>query len=428
MNYKLLKNRSFFLLMQGSLVSQIGSMMQTFALSLYVLNQYDSPTLFVSILIVSVIPRILIGPFAGVLVDWLDRKKIIVYLDLLSGIIVGVMAILYYMLGELPLWSIYSVSIVLSLIATLFNPAINTVIPTIMKEDELVDANAINSIVVTVSNLLAPLLGGVFMSFSVIGVVLVLNSVSFLLSAFTEAFIEIPKKHKKPDKITMLVFKNDFLEGLNFVKQSKFVFMIAVLACTLNFAISPVFSVAMPFILKKVMLIKDYEFGLLNAIVATASLFAGMVAPRIIKKLSTGRILIIDFAAQPIIVAVLTIITSAFVLALNESYLIILIAIAFAQYLLVIVMTIGNIVIGTTFQKEIPNALLGRVSTVIGTFAVGAVPLGQGIYGFMLDKFEPFIPMTCSVLLLLVIVIKAYPVLVAADHINGEKRKEKVLV
>ncbi len=164
--------------MQGSFISQIGSMMQTFALSLFVLNKYDSASLFASILIVSVMPRLIIGPFAGVFVDWFDRKKIIVRFDLLSGVVVGMTGVLYYSLGDLPLWSIYGLSITLSLISTLFQPAIQTVIPSIIEDKDLIDANAFNSVIHTTSNLIAPLVGGFLMSFSSIGVILVVNASS----------------------------------------------------------------------------------------------------------------------------------------------------------------------------------------------------------------------------------------------------------
>lgn len=401
--------------MQGSLVSQIGSMMQTFALSLFVLNKYNSASLFASILIVSAIPRLIIGPFAGVFVDWFDRKKIIVSFDLLSGLVVGLAAVMYYSLGGLPLWSIYALSIALSLLSTLFQPAIQTVIPSIIEEKDLVDANAFNSIVHTTSNLISPLVGGFLMSFSTIGVILVVNACSFIISAFTEMFINIPHNHKTPEKIGFDSFKNDFMEGLAFIRNTKFLLMIGIIALTLNFAISPVFSVAVPFILKKIMVIKDYEFGLLNGVVASASIVGGFLAGSVTRRLSMNKILIIDFIAQPILVGVITVVTSGVVLSLVDGYYLPLFLLGFIQYILIMVMTIGNVVINTTFQKLIPNELLGRVTTVIGTFAMGAIPLGQGIYGFMLGKFDPWVSMCCSVVLLSLVVAKAYPTLMGYE-------------
>lgn len=423
MNYKLLKNKSFFLLMQGSFVSQIGSLMQTFALSLYVLNQYNSATLFASILIVSMIPRLVLGPFAGVFVDWMDRKKIIVRLDFLSGIVVAIMAALYFVEGQLPLWSIYGGVIGLSLIGTLFNPAVSTIMPTILHKEQLVDGNAISSVIMTIANIFSPLLSGLLMSISNIGIILAFNAVSFVISAISEMFIVMPVKVVEKSERNLKSFKTDFKEGISFMINTKFILMIGIVACALNFAISPVFSVAIPFVLKKVMVIKDFEFGLLNGIIATASIIGGVLAPRVSKKISTNKILLIDFVTQPIIVGLIAIITSNMVLSKFSTYYPVLIMLIIVQYILIIVLTLGNVVINSTLQKEIPNQLLGRVGTVIGTFAMGAIPIGQGIFGLLLEKFDAWVPMLGSTIVLLIVVVFIYPFIredknIEANEIN----------
>jgi len=101
MNVKLLKEKNFSLLMFGKFISLTGTQMQEFALSLYVLKITGSATLFASVIIVAMIPQLLLSPIAGVFADWLDRKKIIVYLDIISGILVGIFATIYMINGEL---------------------------------------------------------------------------------------------------------------------------------------------------------------------------------------------------------------------------------------------------------------------------------------------------------------------------------------
>lgn len=416
MNFRLLKNRNFFLLMQGSFVSLLGSMMQTFALSLYVLNNYESPLLFASNLILSVLPRIIIGPFAGVFVDWFDRKKIIVRLDLLSGVVVALMAGLYFTLGVLPLWSIYTVTVVLSVISTVFTPAISTVLPNIVKRDDLVDANAFSSMINTIVQMLAPLISGFLMFMTSIGMMLAFNALSFFVSAFSEMFIEVPAKHKTPDKINITAFKTDFKEGLNFMFQTKFILMIGIVACVLNFAIAPVFSVAMPFILKKVLFVQDYEFGIFNALVGTSALLAGVITSKVSKKYTINKILLIDFVSQPIVIVFTAILSSQLFLNLTHSYMIPLILIGLVEFVLILILTVGNILIGTTLQKMIPNELMGRVNTVISTFAIGAIPIGQGLYGLMLDKLPVWVPLMFSVVILTITVIIIRPVLNRNDY------------
>ena len=397
MRYKLFKDRNFLLLMQGNMVSQIGNLMQTFALSLYVLATYESTTLFASILIVSAIPRLILGPFAGVLVDWFDRKKIIVRLDILSGIAVTLLSVLYLQLGELPLWSIYSIAIVLSLISTLFGPAVNTVIPSIIKEEDLLEANSIHNMIMTLSSLLAPIIAGVLMSFSAIGVILFVNGISFFISAISEYFIDIPAEHKTPEKINMHVFKKDFVEGLKVIKNSRFILIITFIALALNFAISPVFSVGVPHILKKVMIIKDYEFGMVNSIMGFAALLGGLLTAKFGAKLSIKKILKLDMIAQPITVAVLTFISSLFFLNLFGSYYIPLVLFIITGFVFVIILTAGNITINTAVQQIVPREMLGRVGTVIGTLCGAAIPLGQALFGLMVDKYDHVLPMSICV-------------------------------
>ncbi|MCP4180369.1 MAG: MFS transporter [bacterium] len=411
MNLQLLKKKNFFLLMQGSLTSQIGSMLQTFALSLYVLEKFDSPELFASILIISIIPRIILGPFAGVFVDWFDRKKIIVRFDLMSCIIVGIAAFLFFYLGELPLWSIYTVTILLSLISTLFQPAIATVLPNIIDKKDLVEANAINSMLITISSIISPLLGGALLGLASMGVILIINSASFFISAITEMFITIPPAHKTPEKFDLGSFKKDFMEGIVFIKKTRFILTIGIIAMVLNLGISPVFSIAIPYILKKVMIIKDIEFGIFNGVLAMASLVGGLLAGKVSKKFSTSKILIFDFSLQPIITVLIAFITSTAVLGLFNCYYIPFLLLCLVLCFLITAMTIGNISINTTFQKLIPNELMGRVGTVIGTFCMCAVPIGQAIFGYMLERFEPWVPLCLSAFILLLVVFKSYPVL-----------------
>ena len=137
MKFKLLKDKNFSLLMFGKITSLIGSSMQSFALSLFVLATTGSATKFASILSIALIPQLIFGPIAGVFVDRFNRKKILVILDLISGVVVSIFAVIYFITGELPIVYIYMLAIILSLISTLFQPALQTVLPSIIKKEDL---------------------------------------------------------------------------------------------------------------------------------------------------------------------------------------------------------------------------------------------------------------------------------------------------
>jgi len=413
MDISLLKDKNFFLLMQGQLASLLGSAMQTFALSLYVLNHYNSTTLFASVLIIAALPRLFLGPFVSVFADWFDRKKIIVRLDFLSGIVVLLVATYFFINGVLPMWLIYTLTVTLSLISLLFNPAIVTVIPNIVSEEKLFNANAINSFVVTSAQIASPIIAGILMGYTGIGVVLAINGISFMVSSITEMFIEIPATHKMPEKITMKVFKDDLMEGVRFIRDDKFLFNLILMAMVLNFAMAPVFSVGIPHLLKKVLLVTDIEFGLFECILMVGSLVGAVAAGWVSKKLTMKQILFLSFATQPLVVGVIALISSDYFIGLFSSYygpFVSLIAVGFAM---IVVISFGNIAVNTYFQKQVPKHAMGRIATVMSTGCMAAMPLGQGIMGALLDIVPPWMPIAFFGIVLLwalqIVVTKVFP-------------------
>lgn len=121
MKLGLIKERDFFLLILGKLVSLLGSNMQQFALSLYVLGITGSATIFASIISISILPRLLFSPIAGVFGgDWFDRKKSIVILDLVNSIIIGIFAVIFIVRGNLSIPMIYILVILLEITEIFF--------------------------------------------------------------------------------------------------------------------------------------------------------------------------------------------------------------------------------------------------------------------------------------------------------------------
>jgi len=146
---KLLKQKDFTLLIVGKLVSLLGSNMQQFALSLYVLKITGSAVIFAAMLSISIFPRLLLSPIAGVFGDWFDRKRTIVLLDFINSIIIGTFAIIYISSGSLSILMIYILVILLEITEIFFGSAMSAVMPSIVKKEDLIEANSLNSLVLT---------------------------------------------------------------------------------------------------------------------------------------------------------------------------------------------------------------------------------------------------------------------------------------
>lgn len=405
MKMKLFKKKDFSLLMIGKTASLVGTQMQSFALSLYVLKTTGSATAFASVLAVTIIPQLILGPIAGVFVDWFDRKKIIVYLDLLQGIIVALYALIYYFNGEISLRFVYALVISLTLCSVLFQPAASTIIPTIINKEELLEANSINTFTMKIGNLVAPALAGILFGFYGLLVIFIFNSVSFIISSICEMIINIPKLNKKPEKITFKAFLNDFSEGISFIKNKKTIFQIILIGLVLNFVGDPVFSIGITFISKKVLQVSDFQYGTIESIFVSSMLISPLIANKIGSSYKLSKIIFLDILFTAIFIGVMAIVPLPAFLSNFDSNLIPYICLTAIIFLIGLVTSIGNIALGTYFQQQIPLNMMGRVGTVMNSVSIGAIPLGQMIFGFLYDKVPSYICIIIPAVILFVVSI-----------------------
>jgi MFS family permease len=423
MNFKLLKQKDFLLLMLGKLVSLIGSEMQGFALSLYVLKITGSATKFASVLSITLIPKLILGPIAGVIIDWIDRKKVIVYLDMLSGIIIGIYAVLYIVNGELSLGGIYVLAVLLSFISLIFQPAINTVLPSIVEKEELAGANGINSLVMSIGNLIAPAVAGFIFGIYGMSVVLIVNSISFILSSISEMFINIPKVNNKPEKINVNTFVYDFSQGIKFIKDKKIIATIITLACIVNFACPPITSIGLAFISKQILKVTDYQYGILECFFVASMIIAPFMINKVSKKFTIGKIFFLDIFITAILVAVMAIIPSTFYLNLFSSNLIPYISLIVIIFMIGLILSIGNIALGTMFQQEVPLEIMGRVGAVMTSVSMAALPLGQMLFGVLFDKIEAWVCILITSSIFLIVSLTFKKSLCADDELIVDNNK-----
>ncbi|SFB42895.1 MFS transporter [Clostridium frigidicarnis] len=405
MKFGLLKKKDFSLLMLGKLVSFVGTQMQSFALSLYVLSLTGSATKFASVLAITLVPQLILGPIAGVFVDWVSKKKIIVYLDILNGVLIGIYAIIYKINGGLELWQIYTLTIVLAVISLIFNPAISTVIPTIVKKEDLVDANGINSFIINIGMVAAPAIAGILFGLYGLAVILVVNSFSFILSAISEIFINIPLCNTRPKKINFKSFYHDFSEGIKFIKNNEDIYTIIILALVINFGFTPIGEVGLAYISKEVIKVSDLQYGMLQSILVTSMMISPFICSRISKKMGLGKILFYNIFISSILIGILGIVPSNFYLGLFQGNFFPYVSFIIINFIICLILSIVNIALNAMIQEKIPLPMMGRVMAVMTTGCMAAVPLGQLIFGFLFDKIETWICIEISAVLILVSIL-----------------------
>ena len=124
MKQNLRNNHNFFILVIGQIISLFGSAIQRFALSLYLLDITGSATIFSSILALSMIPVVVVAPFAGVIADRADKKKVMVILDFLSAIFISLYAVTLFQ-GNITYMYVGILMVALSVFSTIYQPTVN---------------------------------------------------------------------------------------------------------------------------------------------------------------------------------------------------------------------------------------------------------------------------------------------------------------
>lgn len=365
-------NKNFFLLWQGQLVSAIGDVFYEIALGFWVFATTGSSALMGTLMATSMIPRLVISPFAGVLVDRADRKWIIVLMDVIRGIFITVVAVLAFM-GLLKIWMVFLAGIILGICAAFFNPATQSSIPDIIPKEKIIQGNSLFSLIFTGSGIIGSASGGLIYTILGAPVMFLINGLSYLFSAFTEIFIKVPKVKHETQRFN---FIEDLKGGFNYVAKNKSIKLVFINACILNFFFMIGFVLIIPFF-KSSSYLGEKIYGYVMAMMSFG-LFAGYMFMSIIKITDEKRF--IFFAISAVVFGTFVVIFPM----LKNGYL-----------MLPVVFIVGvsnacvNSIINSIMSIIIPSDKRGKVFALLGTISGGLTPLGMAIGG-LLGEILPY--------------------------------------
>jgi hypothetical protein len=173
-------NRDFRLLWIGQVVSQLGDWFNTVAVYALLLELTGTATSVAAMFVVQQMPSAIIGPWAGVVVDRLDRRRVMVAADLVRGLVVlGLMAVR----DADTVWLAY-VLIGLAVVGTaFFEPARSATLPAVVAPGDLMLANSLSAATWATMLAVGAAVGGVVTSWLGRDVAFAINSLSFFLSA-----------------------------------------------------------------------------------------------------------------------------------------------------------------------------------------------------------------------------------------------------
>lgn len=387
-------NRDFTLVAIGQLISLFGNAILRFALALYVLDATGSAAVFGSVTAIAVIPTILLSPFGGILSDRVNRRNIMVSLDFATAALALGLGLL--LSEENAVTLITAALLLLSVIQACYTPSVNSSVPLLQAEGNLVKANAVVSQVSMLANLIGPVLGGVLYGFFGAMPIILVSGVCFFLSAVLELFIHIPFQPLDAKTGILQIVKDDLRESIRFMtREQPDILRITLMIAVYSLFVVSTITVGLPYMIRTVLGLSSQLYGAAEGLMAAAGIAGGIASGFLADRLKTSRLywlLVLSGAA-------LVPVGAAFLLDCGPMtcYIVITICIMAMQLLI----ALFSIFMLSLAQSRTPSHLLGKMTAYIMTLTMCAQPVGQALYGVLFDRFAGslYLPLIATALI-----------------------------
>ncbi len=382
MQEKSLFSRNFVLMSIGQIISLFGNQILRFALPLYLLNQTGSSALFGIISAVSFIPMILLFPIGGVIADRVNKRNIMVVLDISTSVLVFLFSILVGKFEIVPL--IAAMMIILYAIQGAYQPAVKASIPILVDTKYLMQANSVVDVISSLANMIGPVIGGLLFSLIGLAPILYVSIACFFASAVMEMFLHIPFE-KKPKLGNIIVTGFGDIKGsFGFIfKNEPIIWKICITYAMVSLLLCSLFVIALPVLLTQSLgFSKQFAnqlYGYAEGIIAAGSIFGGMLAGVSAKKLTPKAI------PYFIIGCALSILTCAIAMQFSNSSMLIYIVLVIGCSILMVLASLFQVQMMSYIQILTPNDLIGKVVSCVICVCMCSSPIGQFIYGFVFE-------------------------------------------
>ncbi|MED1408464.1 MULTISPECIES: MFS transporter [Bacillus] len=392
--------KDFHLMVTGQIITILGSTLLRFALSLYVLDITGRADIFAGLYAITSIP-FLLAPLGGAIADRFNRRNLMVIFDFINAaIVLGFIVILFN--GSVSIIWIGIVMFLLAVVSAMYAPVVMASIPQLVPEKKLEQANGIVNGVQALSNIVAPVLGGVLYGIIGLKVLVLISGLAFFLSAILEMFIKIPFiKRMQEDHIVPTIVK-DMKEGFLYVLKQPFILKSMLLAALLNLILTPLFVVGGPIILRVTMQSSDTMYGIGMGLIDFATILGALSIGFFAKNLQMKTLYYWMFVIA-LLVLPMALSVTPFILSMGHYPPFILFILC--SIFIAMIMTIVSIYVITVVQKKTPNENLGKVMAIITAVSQCMAPIGQIVYGFMFEGFslKIYLPILCISFILIIL-------------------------
>lgn len=387
MNQKLF-SKNFIILLIGQSLSMFGNNIIRFAISLYILEETQSASLYGIVTAVSYIPTILFSPFGGVLADRCNKKKLMIILDSSYCAIAIIMGSLFQRQGNFFLAA--SLLLILSVVSSFEGPVSSACIPLIQHSENLTRANAISNQISSLSGLIPPFLSGIL--YGIIGssrfhTLMYLCAVFFFLAAGMELMLIIPQAPSTKYFTITETIRLDLCAVLHLIfKERKYIGETMLINGLMMFLVTPYLSIGTTYLISVKLHLPAFWNGTAQTTAGLAAILGGTFATLIAKKFQTKNLHLLLMAMGASFFLLLPAMSTnmisqtAFLLVCLTSVLVLFFA------------NTAGVFILSGMQKACPKTMIGRLMAVFNTLNNLTLPIGIWTHGILYEKCEKHLP------------------------------------
>jgi len=371
------RNRDYIAMVAAGTISAIGTKVSQIALPLLVLGLTQSPVWAGLLGAAQMLPYLLMSLPAGVWIDRVNRKRLLVICDLIRGSLLATIPLAYY-LGMLGILQLFVVVFVVGICTVLFEVADLAALPHVVHASQLAHARSLSEGIEATATVVGPSLGGFIVGLgrtAVSGSVIayLIDSLSYVLSAIGLLTVRRPLQGPRARAYPRL--REAIREGLSFLWRHPTLRLLMVLTTVVNFLQAPM-SLFVILVAQRRFGLSPAQIGLLFGVAGGAAVLGSALAAWWYRKERLQAIVVGSLIAWAL---------SALTMALAPGPL----ALATGLALTYLVWPTYAVAVVSYRLAETPDHLQGRVISAFRTLSYGAEPLGLAVGGLTVTLVSP---------------------------------------
>ena len=291
--YAVLRRRPFALMWIAQLVSTTGSALTSIAASILVYRLTDSALAVGLMLMVTAVPSLVVGLVAGVFVDRVDRRRILIASDLIRGVLVFLIPVL----ASSQIAWLYVLVLASSAVSTFFDPAFESVLPDLAPDEELASANALMSISGFGATAIGFAAAGFFASAVSVDLAFWIDAATFVFSASCVLIVRLPAQPVPEAATSVESVVRNLGVGIRYVARTPILRSMLLVSVLVYLSFGLWNALLLPFALRALHA-TEFEYSLQEALTSIGFVVGSLLMANWADRLREGQWLSLSFLAM----------------------------------------------------------------------------------------------------------------------------------